>query len=389
MKNLSLVLALTIAASPAFASRARLEALGEGKNGSYYINDGRNIFLNPAQIVKHKKKLWLEFGGEPSNSDTNAQVIADSFSNSRGQGGFSNTMGDFTYGLYLNNTSDRALNTFGGSDNSSPSNSGTNPNNLIMPDSQLEAFFAGEGSLNWGISAFYAGNRDDQKKASLFGARLGVESGNLQVFTTLGLSSKTEDPTATAGQTNMVKGKISIDGGVTYAMDGWTYFGKFNTTGADVTVESGATDTTVEGTQTAFGAGFGYTKEYSKTVTMFTRLEADYATVKQGSATTSKIFNVPVVLGAEAQALSWLAVRGSVAASLFGQNITSRNDLAGTTTVAAGLGATFGDVQIDGVVASGASPAADIAGFGTGGRTSGNFGFGDNMISRVALTYNF
>jgi hypothetical protein len=378
MKNLSLVLALMIAASPAFASRARLEALGEGKNGSYYINDGRNIFLNPAQIVKYKKKLWLEFGGEPAG--------VDAVNSPRGQGGFSNTFGDFTYGLYLNQTSDRALNTI------------SNVNTLasktfISPDSAAEFFFAGEGSMNWGISVFYAGNNTastgaNQKTASLLGTRLGIESGNLAVFSTVGIISSSKELNATNDE---IKGKLSVDAGVTYKMDDWTYFGKFATFGSDVLVSN----TTTELRQTQFGAGFGRTTEFSKTVTMFSRLEADYQNVKTQGSADNKTWNVPVVLGAEAQALSWLAIRGSVAASLLGQNIqgNTKSSLAGTTTVAAGVGMTFGDVQVDGVVSTAnlpaANTAADVTGFGSGARTVGNFGFGDAMLSRVALTYNF
>lgn len=386
MKNLSLVLALMIAASPAFASRARLEALGEGKNGSYYINDGRNIFLNPAQIVKHKKKLWLEFGEETASNG------ADIATDPRGQGGFSNTFGDFTYGLFLNNTSDRALNTL------AAANAITSGSDFITPDTQAEFFFAGEGAMNWGLSVFYAGNNDRSSTVnrtfSLLGARVGIESGNLAVFSTVGIVSKGQ--IVAGSDTDEFKGKLSIDAGLTYAMDNWTWFGRFATFGSEISGPAAPLTATAESKQTSFGAGFGRTTEFSKTVTMFTRVEGAYqkstvTNVPGQDGTTA--WNVPVVLGAEAQALSWLAVRGSVAASLLGQSQTgnSRNNLAGTTTVAAGVGMTFGDVVIDGLVSmAGAGVATtDIPGFGTGARTNGNFGFGDNMLSRVALTYNF
>lgn len=135
MKNyLTLILALAIVSSPAYASRARLEALGEGKNGSYYIDDSRNMFLNPASIVKYKKKMMLELGNQ--NTVTTADTGA-SAATSRPQGGFTNTFGDFTYALYLNNTSDRAINTLG---------------SVFAPADALEFALAGEGSVNWGIS---------------------------------------------------------------------------------------------------------------------------------------------------------------------------------------------------------------------------------------------
>ena len=375
MKNLSLILGLMIAASPAFASRARLEALGEGKNGSYYINDSRNIFLNPAQIVKHKKKLWLELGGEPGNT---TRDLAEA---PRGQGGFSNTFGDYTYGVYLNQTSERAINI--------ASQANALGGAFIAADSQAELTFAGEGGMNWGISLFYAGNNTKsavplEKTASLFGTRLGIESGSLAVYSTIGIMSSSKVLNATADE---IKGKMSVDLAATYGMDNWTWFGKFATFGSDVAL----TSVTTEVRTSSFGGGFGYTKEWSKTATMFTRLEADYAKQTVTGLSDTVWWNVPLVIGAEAQALSWLAVRGSIAQSLIGQTYSepTRNNYPGTTTVAAGLGATFGDVNIDGLISLGTTTTTDIPGFGTAPTTAGNFGFGNNMLSRVALTYNF
>jgi hypothetical protein len=382
MKNLALILGLMIAASPAFASRARLESLGEGKNGSFYINDSRNIFLNPAQIVKHKKKLWLEFGGEPG-------AVQDTAITPRGQGGFSNTFGDFTYGLYLNQTSERTLGTL------SSLNTGLGASGIpagfqfLAPDSTIEAFFAGEGAMNWGLSVFYAGNSEQGRSASQLGARLGIESGNLSVFTTVGIITKSNVSGAPVLGDLEAKGKIGIDAGVTYTMDSFTWFGKFLTIGTDVTSSNVAAQNAEYRLQN-YGIGFGYTKEWSKTVTMFTRLEGDYQrqTVNGGSA--SKVWNVPIVLAAEAQALSWLAVRGSIAQSLLGRSDAGNHDLAGTTTVAGGLGATFGDVSIDGLISMGSTaPANGVTGFGTAPQSTGKFGLGDNMLSRVSLTYNF
>lgn len=371
MKNVALILGLMIAASPAFASRARLEALGEGKNGSYYINDSRNIFLNPAQIVKHKKKLWLEFGSE-------TPATPDSATTPRGQGGFSNTFGDFTYGLYLNQNSERTLRTI--------QQLNAAGNTFLGPDSTIEAFFAGEGGLNWGISLFYAGNSDVSKTFTQFGTRLGIETGNLSVFTTVGIATKSVvNDFAVAGNTMEAKGKVGIDAGLTYTMDSWTFFGKFLTLGTDFS-SSAVPANNAELKSLAYGAGFGYTHEWSKTVTMFTRLEGAYEKTTIGGTSTN-VWNVPVVLGAEAQALSWLALRGSVAQSIFGKN--GAGSLAATTTVAAGLGATFGDVNIDGLISMGNVVTNNAPGFGTGPNTTGTGGFGDAMLGRLAMTYNF
>ena len=399
MKNyLTLVLALSVVSAPAFASRARLEALGEGKNGSYFIDDARNIFLDPAQLVHYKKKLWLETGIEPVANGTNAQDAA--VTGNRAQGGFSNTFGDFTYGVYMNQTSERTLNIIQSVDSlGALVNSDTN---FIAPDSTIEVFFAGEGALNWGISAFYAGNNVKgsvltptvagagvERTASQVGVRLGVDMNAFKVFTTIALANKSNVYDGST-QGNEIKGKIGIDLGAEYVMNDMTAFAKATMVGADVN-----TTVVTELRQSQYGIGAGWKHEMTKSTNLFARTEFDYA--KSGAAqlanSTVQTTNIPVVVGAESQALSWLAIRGSIAESIWGQqwNGQARNNLGGTTTVALGLGLTFGDVQIDGLVATNgtSNPANGVAGFGTAPQTNTGFGFGDNMLTRVALTYNF
>lgn len=380
MKNyLTLVLALSVVSSPAFASRARLESLGEGKNGSFYIDDSRNMFLNPASIVRYKKKMMLELGGVTAagTADTGANAAS-----SRPQGGFTNTFGDFTYALYLNNTSDRAINTLG---------------TVFAPSDALEFALAGEGSVNWGVSVLHGGNRAGADFGRYWAARFGVEKDAIALFGTIGIESKASDATAAlaAGTPLEVKGNTSIDLGATYKMDEMTIFGKFLTTKATWTA-SGTTAN--EGKTTAFGIGAGWKKEMTKSTNMFVRVEADSTKTENTNvvgnpliaATNVSAWNVPVVLAAETQAMSWLAIRGSIAHSLLGQNLLTQTDLANLTTVSAGIGMTFGDLVIDGMVASNAlNNTTDNIGFGTGANSGSNFGFGDDMITRIGLTYNF
>ena len=61
-KQLTVALGLAVLATPAFATKARLQALREDIYGSYYINDNRNIWLNPAQITNHKDLVTFEWG---------------------------------------------------------------------------------------------------------------------------------------------------------------------------------------------------------------------------------------------------------------------------------------------------------------------------------------
>jgi hypothetical protein len=254
--------------------------------------------------------------------------------------------------------------------------------------------------VNWGVALLTGGNRGVSAAGNAFGAgaeqrsnylaaRFGVEKDAAAVFGNVGISSSSKVITGSANPE--IKGKLSLDLGATYKMDSMTVFGKFTKTGADlVNSTAGATAaTTVEGRTTSYGLGAAWDKEMTKSTHMFTRVEAAYSQTTQTGAVAQTAFNVPVTLGAETQALSWLAVRGSVGHSLVGQNITARNGFAGTTTVAAGVGLTFGDISIDGLVATNNNASADTLGMGTSPAASDNLGFGDNMISRIAMTYNF
>ena len=278
MKNyLTLVLALAVVSSPAYASRARLEALGEGKNGSYYIDDARNMFLNPATIVHNKKKLMLELGS--------ASVAGqDSAGNSLGQGGFTNTFGDYTYSLYLNNTSDSAL-------------AAADLANAPIPGSAIEFQFAGEGAMNWGLGVLTGNASNGADSSSYWGARAGIEKDAFGLFTTVGITSKFTNTAATPGTINQIKGKLRLDVGGTYKMDNMTAFGRFSSSSNDATVEAGATDVTAEVKTSSYGLGLGWNKEMTKSTHMFTRVEAAYAQGKQADTVVSEAFNLPAIVG--------------------------------------------------------------------------------------------
>ena len=66
-KQLVTILGVAVMAAPAFASKARLQALGEDIYGSTYINDNRNIFLNAAQVNNYADLVTFETGAQTDN----------------------------------------------------------------------------------------------------------------------------------------------------------------------------------------------------------------------------------------------------------------------------------------------------------------------------------
>ena len=62
-KLLLLVIALLLISSGAFASKARMQALGQdAEAGSYYVSDTRSVFTNPAYVNSYKNYIITEWG---------------------------------------------------------------------------------------------------------------------------------------------------------------------------------------------------------------------------------------------------------------------------------------------------------------------------------------
>lgn len=95
-KQLIVALGLAVLATPAFASKARLQALGEDQYGSFYVNDNRNVFLNAANVNNHKDLATFEWGATTAATDATATP--------RSEGGVFKTMGTWftVFTLVLN-----------------------------------------------------------------------------------------------------------------------------------------------------------------------------------------------------------------------------------------------------------------------------------------------
>ncbi len=61
-KQIAIAMGLAVLSTPALATKARLEALGEDHYGSQFIEDNRNIFLNAATVNFHKDIVTYEWG---------------------------------------------------------------------------------------------------------------------------------------------------------------------------------------------------------------------------------------------------------------------------------------------------------------------------------------
>jgi hypothetical protein len=389
-KQIALALGVSFMSLPAFATKARLQALGEDVNGSQFISDNRNVFLNSATLNYHKDLVTMEWG------DTSA--VGDDADTPRAEGGFFKSSGNMAYGLYLGSESNTAngLRTASGVTNDAAAPSGTNG---LAESNNLDLFFAGDAGVQWGANLTYHSFKDEQQgsgndlSSDALRARLGVISGDIEGFANIGLVNKAEDK---ANDTEF-EGKGSYQVGVTFNKGDIDYMAQVQSINAE---DKDGDEFNAQ--KIWLGAAKSYKVNDMANVWVSGWVKQDSYTcdfVKLGATTCSTVLEigegdtvdtyVPVTIAAEISVKEWLTLRGSVSQNIYGENENDDGDKAtitDTTVVNAGATLAFGDFQIDGVIGN-SDDGSNVA----GENTSGGAGTlrTDNLMSRVSMTYRF
>ncbi len=352
MKKLLVITALTLASASAFATKARLSSLSVSR----HLTDVQTIFINPADLSLLGS--WATFeAGTTNTSTTNPAPQAEA--------GFARAMGDTRWGFYLGHTDTAtALRT-------------QSAVAYLNEENPINLFYSAKmADTTWGLGLNYSNS--DQKtagKQSTMGLTGGMRMGPWEASLGLGITD-----TAEVG-VNKWTGKMAatLDGG--YTMDAWYFYGRYAMSGGkseassvathdinNSTVKVGMTNSTkVDGGEFFWGAAYQMVNVEDKT--------------PNNKTETS---NLPVVIGIEADAASWLVLRGSVTQTVLlnskktttagtaGDTATAAND----TTVAAGAGIKFNKFMLDGTLS--ATNAA------TAGQINGN-----SLLANAGLTYSF
>jgi hypothetical protein len=387
-RQLTVALGLAVLATPAFATKARLQALGEDNYGSQYINDNRNIWLNAAQINNHKDLVTFEWG---DNSNT-----ADSAATPRSEGGVYKTMGNMVYGVHLGgvSTTANALRAAAGLDN------GNEENNIDL-------FVGGDAGMKWGANIGYARTKNDNSATAFpdengesLRTRLGVIMGDTQAYANINLVNNAQSAAAAGGTKAEFEGNVGFQVGAIHAWEGNSVFVDYRNFKGESNVDGTKNDLSFNRLE----AGIGRVTRLNDKANLFTKASWTMTKAENdlfngvgfgaGNCGTGNAalgceeydaMNIPVVIGLETEATSWLTLRASIAQTIWGseEDADDERGFRQTTVVNAGATLKFGELSVDGVIGNSIDGSA-----ATDNTNSGELRT-DNLMTRVGMTYRF
>lgn len=367
-KHIAIAAGLAVLSTSAFATKARMNALGQGDDrGSFYIQDSRNVFRNASKVNDMTNYVVTEWGS--------ANDAADSATAPHAEGGFFRSAGQFNYGVYLGSDIDNQdLGARTGA-------AGV----FLAQDNNIDLFFGGDMGVKWGVTLGYSSTEAEaagavKRENDSMSLGLGVEKGAIEGYVNLGLKDESKGATLTADKWEADTG---INVGVSYDWMDYTFFVDYDKTGYEENLAAVKT----EQEDTALTIGVGHNHEVSATSRLFTSVHyvSSESETKVTGASKTETSKLPLTIGFEADATSWLALRGSISQNV----IIGESKVAGKTTsaanstdVAAGATLNFGKLKVDGVIGTNG-----INGTNTGAE-NGSLDL-DRLMTRVAVHYWF
>lgn len=359
-KHLFIALVFALASTSVFATRARLESLQESKDGSYFIEDGRNIFLNAAHVNHIKNSVTLEWG-DTQTYDTPKRSAAE--------GGFFKSHGNLTYGVYFGRQAD-SINLIRGI-NAEFGNNVPGASKLYMPNyNNLDLYLGGDmNGVEWGAAVSYSSSSYDQigvirdADQSALSIRLGMIMGATEAWVNASLMNEFDFFNGTYKEE--FEGKIGLQVGMSHGFGpGYRAYAQFRKNGADHIYAGNKVDSDY----TEFTVGLGKTTALNDNANLFAKIEYVNTKVEIGPG-EAKASTLPVTLGVEADVKEWLTLRASVKQELFGQEKAGgfTNDSFQTTSVAGGASIKWADMSIDGSMSK----------------------YENDTVTRLGMTYNF
>ena len=361
MKKL-LVIAVALASVNAFATRARVNALAN----SPHLIDTQTVYRNPSDM--------FFVGGDYATIETGLSTATSTQDGAEGM--VVRSMGDAKVGFSLGHDSDNAvtLRTQGGV-----------PLAVVTQQNPIELSYGMKaGDMAWAATLIYSNFKDrtttDAKEDSA-GVRAGMRMGALDADVRVGISNNAS--TAAFGK---FKGTLGIGARVGYAMDTMYFAADVNMAGYRTENAIGTETHKVDNTLIGVSATNSHKKDGSE---FFYGIGLNSVSSKDGATgVDSKItsLTLPVSMGLEVDAASWLTLRGSVKQAVLindnkvesGSTTTVDTSPGANNTVATvGAGLKFNKINLDGSLGALSGP------------TSVQSLNGNNLLGQVGLTYMF
>ena len=305
-------------------------------------------------------------------------------------------MGAFSYGVYLNNNNDAEEGVRNGSGYAG-SAIATGVTGFQDQDNNIDLFFGGDMGVQLGARLGYAkgetntGTAATTKEQSSMSLSLGILMGDLDAYASMKLKDESKGNGTTA-DAKYEAGGMQV--GVGYNLGDLRVFADYSKQDAEYTSAAGAAKNTTD--QTAMVFGVSKTHEVSSSSRLW--YSASYNNTKgedkDGTTATNNQERTDTQLalniGMEAEANSWLTLRGSVSGPFIineretKTTTTAKNTLADQVKVNAGATLNFGKLKVDGSI--GTSQGAR-----NGSVQTSNQGVltTDNLLTRVAVHYWF
>lgn len=363
-KGLYLLAAITVAASSAMASKARLKAL----SNTTAITDVQSIFTNPADVHYVGDFVTFEMGDADMNSYNPPPYVANLYeSDPDAEGGFIRTMGDSKFGFYLGKTSSNVTALRAGA---SLAINNADSEIFLSHENPFEVFYGAKaGDMNWALSFNYSNSDQkgaaavttDDKKQSAMGMRLGVKTDIWGAYANIGLQNTAKTDSAKfTGTSGLVLGGH-------YYVDTMKFVLKYDMAGAKAEDNGGTEQYKKDYTTTTLGFTNAWKSEGSMA---FYGLSYVMANEKNKLTSTKADTNtMPFTLGAEVLATSWMKLRGSVSQNLLmgstKTDTTGADTINHNTTTAAGAGFIWGKNNLDIVMTMGTDGSLNTATLGT------------------------
>lgn len=349
MKQL-LIIAIALTSVNAFASRARLLSLGS----SPHLVDTQTVFAKPASMFDLASDYVLLETGTTGSTTVSAGL------NGNAEGMIVRTMGDAKMGLSLGHQSLnasawglRAFSTLAGAAALS-----------VNQQNPLEFSYGKKaGDMTWAGTLVYSNYVNKAttgvllEKESSMGVRVGASQGPWDGTVSLGLTN-----TANILNGSKFTGTLGLGLNGGYKMDTMYFFGNIVQAGAKQESVAGAQEMKVATSTLSLGVVNSHKKDGNELFYSVALNQSDIAfnTTEASAQTKNTSLTLPITIGYEVEAASWVTLRGSVSQSTLINNL--KNEIVGlgtagefapaanTTTVAMGAGMKFNKLNLDGTI---------------------------------------